>query len=85
MMTFFFGLLTVLIISMSCSRVSETAGWVALVAVIGFLILVQLSKTTSLNLKAMMNDKCVDEVCSGCDTAADQCNTPKIDPCEKPC
>lgn len=85
MITFFFGLFSILIVTMACSRASEVAGWIALVAIVGFLILAQISKNNSLDIKAMMNDKCVDDVCSGCDAGQDKCiEPPKIDPCEKP-
>lgn len=86
MITFFFGLFSILIVTMACNRASETAGWIALAAIVGFLILVQISKNNSLDIKAMMNgNKCVDEVCSGCDQGEDKCQEPpKIDPCVQP-
>jgi hypothetical protein len=87
MITFFFGLFSVLIVTMACNRASEVAGWIALAAIVGFLILVQISKSSSLDVKALMNNKCVDEVCSGCGQgeAQDQCSPPpKIDPCAQP-
>jgi hypothetical protein len=38
MITFFFGLFSILIVTMACNRGSEVAGWIALAAIVGFLI-----------------------------------------------
>jgi hypothetical protein len=85
MITFFFGLFSILIVTMACNRGSEVAGWIALAAIVGFLILVQISKNNSLDIKASMNSQCVDEVCSGCNAEQDKCQEPpKMDPCAQP-
>lgn len=65
MLTFFFGAFVIMIVSYACKSASETAGWIALAAVVGFLILVQLAKAGTFDTNKVPEDKCnpVDPIC----------------------
>ncbi len=80
MITFFFGLFVIMIVSFACKRASETAGWIALAAVIGFLILVQLAKSGTFDTNKVPEDKC-NPVVPDCKPPA----PPPVDPCDVPC
>ncbi len=85
MITFFFGLFVIMVVSFACKRASETAGWIALAAVVGFLILVQLAKSGTFDTNKLPEDKCNPVVpTSECQPPAPQ-PPPPVDPCETPC
>ncbi len=77
--TFFFGLFVIMVVSFACKRASETAGWIALAAVVGFLILVQLAKSGTFDTNKLPEDKCK--------PATPECPppAPPVDPCDVPC
>jgi hypothetical protein len=74
LITFFFAIITVGMTYFACTSAGEVAGWMAMTAVIGFLILVQLARNGSFDGKKA--PKC-DEPPSGPDC-------PPIDPCNEP-
>lgn len=76
LITFFFALITVGITYFACSSAGEVAGWVAMTAVVGFLILVQLARNGTFDgKKAQDLSKCAKPSGPDC---------PPIDPCDQP-
>ena len=90
MLTFFFGVFVIMVVSFACKRASETAGWIALAAVVGFLILVQLAKAGTFDTNKVPEDKCnpvIPSVING--SSGTDCTPPPapppVDPCDMPC
>lgn len=74
LITFFFALITVGMTYFACMSAGETAGWVAMTAVIGFLILVQLARNGTFD----------DRKAPKCDEPPSGPACPPIDPCSEP-
>ena len=84
MLTFFFGVFVIMVVSFACKRASETAGWIALAAVVGFLILVQLAKAGTFDTNKVPEDKCNPVIPSAADCTPPPA-PPPVDPCDMPC
>jgi hypothetical protein len=64
MITFFFGLFCIIAVSIACNNAGQTAGWVAVAAIVLFMILVQLTKLGVFEAEAVV-DPCAGSASSG--------------------
>ena len=88
MLTFFFALVVIVIVHFACVRAGDVAGWVAVAAVVGFLILVQLARNGTFDSgKPPKVPECPkpEPPCPGPDPCPPSPGCPPIEPCSEPC
>jgi hypothetical protein len=88
MLTFFFALVVIVIVHFACERAGDTAGWLAVAAVVGFLILVQLARNGVFDQgKPPKVPECPipEPPCPGPDPCPPTPGCPPIEPCNQPC